>query len=109
MDNRVVRTIGNASDRMKDDPIRITYDHFQHEFGPDNKIFLLVQSEGDIFDQNYLSRLKALHEDIEDNVPKVQDVNSLINAGHGGIHGHDVGIHIDNFSSNLHTAIDYQI
>ncbi|TNF35430.1 MAG: Fis family transcriptional regulator, partial [Gammaproteobacteria bacterium] len=65
----------------EDDPARIAYNHFRYQFGRDERILVMVESpSGDIFNLPFLNQLKALHEALEQEVPKVVAVDSLINA-----------------------------
>ncbi|MBT4363782.1 MAG: Fis family transcriptional regulator, partial [Desulfobacteraceae bacterium] len=63
----------------KNDPGRIIYDKFRDQFG--NSAIIVVGIEApDIFDPIFLKKLKLLHEELENKVPFVRDVTSLINA-----------------------------
>lgn len=62
-----------------DDPIRATYERFRDEFGRDERIVIAVETP-EIFDLAFLERLRRLHRDLEKEVPKVQEVQSLVNA-----------------------------
>jgi predicted RND superfamily exporter protein len=55
------------------------YQKFRDQFGRDEQIILLVKSE-DIFSPDFLARLRQFHEDLENTLPLVSEVNSLINA-----------------------------
>jgi predicted RND superfamily exporter protein len=55
------------------------YQKFRDQFGRDEQIILLVKSE-DIFSPEFLVRFKQFHEDLENTLPLVSEVNSLINA-----------------------------
>ncbi len=61
------------------DPVLRTYDTFRDLFGRDEMILVAVRSDN-IFTRNFLLKLKALHEDLEREVPYLDDVTSLINA-----------------------------
>jgi predicted RND superfamily exporter protein len=69
-----------------DDPVRVTYDAFREQFGRDERVIVSVERgtegrrEGDVFDIEFLARLRDLHESIESRVPYVDDVTSLVNA-----------------------------
>jgi predicted RND superfamily exporter protein len=63
----------------ENDPMRIEYDKFLKQFGRDEKILIAIQTK-DIYDKNFLIKLKKLHQDLEDNLINITDVNSLINA-----------------------------
>jgi len=64
-----------------DDPLRVRYDEFRYQFGRDERIMIIVESEkGDIFTLDFLKKLKTFHEDLEANTPKLEKITSLINA-----------------------------
>jgi predicted RND superfamily exporter protein len=63
------------------DPIRLTYDAFRNEFGRDDRILLAIEPPA-VFDLAFLEKLRALHRDIENQVPKLVEVTSLVNARH---------------------------
>ncbi len=74
-------TVDTSTEAMLyvDDPIVAEYKAFQKQFGKDEMIFIGIQSS-DIFNANFLKKLKSLHSDIENEVPYVRKVSSLINA-----------------------------
>jgi predicted RND superfamily exporter protein len=61
------------------DPARVAYDEFREQFGQDTKIVLAVRP-ADVFERDSLERLRALHQEIEDEVPMLVEVTSLVNA-----------------------------
>ncbi|MGI9592480.1 MAG: efflux RND transporter permease subunit [Myxococcota bacterium] len=61
------------------DPARVTYDRFRAQFGQDVMIVVAIKPPR-VFDLEFLEKLRALHEDVEDNVPRLVEVTSLINA-----------------------------
>ena len=63
----------------KKDPILIDYNDFRDQFGRDELIVVAIKSP-EVFDKNFLHRLKELHDDLTDNVPYVEDITDLINA-----------------------------
>ena len=63
----------------KEDPLRIEYDKFRDQFGRDEKVLIAIQSEN-IFTIKFLTKLNKLHKELENNLPYIDDVNSLINA-----------------------------
>ena len=63
----------------KDDPSIITYNNFRDQFGRDEFILIAIQAP-DIFTIDFLNRLKNLHEELEERVPHVEEITSLINA-----------------------------
>lgn len=63
----------------KDDPALIRYEEFKKQFGYDEMILLAVKTK-DIFDIKFLEKLQELHVDLENNMPHMNDITSLINA-----------------------------
>ena len=63
----------------EDDPIRTTYDRFRVDFGRDDQILVAFRAD-DVFDLAFLERLREFHEAVEEEVPRVNEVSSLINA-----------------------------
>ena len=62
-----------------DDPVLINYNHFRDEFGRDERVIIALKSEH-IFTIGFLTKLKALHEELEANVPFLEDITSLYNV-----------------------------
>ncbi len=62
-----------------DDPIRVAYDAFRRDFGRDERITVAIEAP-DLFAPAFLERLRAFHEDLEREVPHVEDMTSLVNA-----------------------------
>ena len=63
----------------KTDPTLIDYNNFRDQFGRDELIIVAIRSP-EIFEGNFLEKLKNLHEDLKENVPYIEDITSLINA-----------------------------
>jgi len=63
----------------KADQMRVDYDAFRDQFGRDEKIILAVKTSN-IFNIDFLAKLDTLHRELEQQLPHIQDVNSLINA-----------------------------
>jgi predicted RND superfamily exporter protein len=61
------------------DPIRVAYDDFRRRFGRDERITVAIQAP-DLFAPEFLERLVALHEDLDREVPNVEEMISLVNA-----------------------------
>ncbi|MBU0991472.1 MAG: MMPL family transporter [Proteobacteria bacterium] len=64
---------------QKNDPDLLVYNDFRKEFGRDERIIVAIHTKN-VYDLNFLRQLKALHTDIKENVPYVEEVTSLINA-----------------------------
>ncbi|MBE9551989.1 MAG: MMPL family transporter [Proteobacteria bacterium] len=62
-----------------DDPILVQYDAFKDMFGREDMILVAIEPR-EVFTQETLRRIKALHEDLADNVPHLNDITSLANA-----------------------------
>ncbi|MCR9095136.1 MAG: efflux RND transporter permease subunit [bacterium] len=62
-----------------DDPIRVDYDALRDQFGRDDLLYLAI-TPPEIFDPGFLARLREIHERLEDELPFVEEVQSLVNA-----------------------------
>lgn len=63
----------------KDDPQILAYNDFRNQFGRDEKIIIAIKTR-DVFDRSFLETLFALHDDIAENAPFIEEVSSLKNA-----------------------------
>jgi len=63
----------------EDDQTLIDYNTFRDQFGRDEMIIIAIRPP-DVFDPIFLEKLRALHEELEENVPYLDDITSLINA-----------------------------
>lgn len=63
----------------QNDPALIRYEAFKEQFGHDEMIMVVVKTK-DIFSFDSLNRLKELHSELENTMPHLNDINSLINA-----------------------------
>ncbi|MCP4003255.1 MAG: MMPL family transporter [bacterium] len=62
-----------------DAPDRLAWEDFRTQFGKDDYTLIVVDTP-DPFSEQSLERLRAFHKDLEDNVPYLDEVSSLINA-----------------------------
>jgi len=62
-----------------DDPRLLEYQDFRDQFGRDEVLIIAMEPEN-IFDKEFLLKAKKLHEEMEEKVPHVEEVNSMINA-----------------------------
>ncbi len=69
----------NESFFRSNDRVLVDYNAFKDQFGKD-ELFLVAVEAPDIFAPEFLERLKALHEELRDRVPYLDDITSLINA-----------------------------
>ena len=63
----------------KKDQTRVYYDRFREQFGRDEIVLALIHPKN-VFDLEFLEKLKAFHEDLEEEVPNLDEVQSLINV-----------------------------
>ncbi len=63
----------------EDDPALIKFYEFRKQFGRDDAIIIALNPP-DIFSLNFLNILKSLHYELEDNVPYLNEITSMINA-----------------------------
>ncbi len=61
------------------DEVLEVYDAFQERYGSENPILVAINPP-EVFDLEFLGRLRALHRDLESEVPYVEEVTSLVNA-----------------------------
>ena len=62
-----------------EDPTLTDYNAFRDQFGRDELILVAIQAP-EIFVPHFLLKLKNLHEELQENVPYIEDINSLLNA-----------------------------
>lgn len=63
----------------KDDNTLELYNAFRNQFGHDELIFIAIESDK-VFSQPFLKKLQQLHKELENNLPYLDDITSLINA-----------------------------
>ena len=63
----------------KTDPMRVEYDIFRDQFGRDEKLMIAVKTRN-IFDLDFLNKLDSFHHALENELPNIKGVDSLINA-----------------------------
>jgi predicted RND superfamily exporter protein len=80
------------------DQILTDYQRFRGQFGRDEEIVLLISSS-DIFSHEFLTTLKQFHEDLENSLPLLKEVSSLVNAPY--IEPVNGGVHVGGFLDNL--------
>jgi len=61
------------------DPALVRYESFKEQFGQDEKIMVIVETK-DIFNLETLKKLQSLHTELENNVPHLTDITSLLNS-----------------------------
>ena len=85
----------------EDDPYLKTYNQFREEFGRDDFLVLAVYSE-ELFSSEALDKLRALHEDLLESVPFLEDITSLINVR--DVRGEDDTLLVDELLLNTPTT-----
>jgi hypothetical protein len=63
----------------EDDPARVVYDAFRRQFGREEVIIISVHPP-EVFDLAFLAKLRDFHSELEERVPHLDEVSSLINA-----------------------------
>jgi predicted RND superfamily exporter protein len=63
----------------EDDPARVVYDAFRRQFGREEVIIISVHPP-EVFDLAFLAKLRDFHSELEERVPHLDEVTSLINA-----------------------------
>jgi len=61
------------------DPALVEYAEFKKQFGQDEVMMLVVRTKN-VFDMDFLEKLKKIQAEIEDNVPHINEVQTLLNA-----------------------------
>jgi predicted RND superfamily exporter protein len=61
------------------DPALIRYEKFKEQFGQDEKILVVIQAKN-VFNLEILQKIQTLHKKLENEVPHLNDITSLINA-----------------------------
>lgn len=74
-------SIDTSTEEMlhKSDPSRIEFNRFKHQFGNTEYSIIMVES-GSVFSETFLQKLKQLHTELEEKVPYLHEVTSLINV-----------------------------
>ena len=62
-----------------DDPVRVRYDTFREQFGNEEVAVVAIQTN-EVFDLAVLDRLRRLHDALEEEVPHLEEVTSLVNV-----------------------------
>jgi len=62
-----------------DDPILLDYNRFREQFGRE-EVVLIALRPPEIFSESFLTTLKQLHNDLEEQVPHLDEVTSLVNV-----------------------------
>ncbi|WP_428086753.1 efflux RND transporter permease subunit [Candidatus Thioglobus sp.] len=82
----------------KTDDLRVKYDAFRDQFGRDEKILVAIKTK-DIFNPDFLQKLAKLHQELENNLPYIEEVDSLINSRN--THGTKESLIVDDLFDNF--------
>ncbi len=63
----------------EDDPAMLAYNAFRDQFGRDEVVIVALQPP-DVFDMPFLQTLASVHSELEEKVPYIDDITSMINA-----------------------------
>jgi predicted RND superfamily exporter protein len=63
----------------RDDPYRLAYDAFQDRFGGTEFVVIGIEPP-EIFETGFLAKLESFHHELEEELPHVREITSLINA-----------------------------
>jgi predicted RND superfamily exporter protein len=76
-------TVDTSSEALlhKDDPSLVEYNRFRDQFGRAELIYIAIESP-EVFEESFLKRLKSVHSELENEVPYLKEITSLINARH---------------------------
>jgi len=74
-------TVDTSSEALlhQDDPILLEYNGFRDRFGRSEMVIVAVEPE-EVFSGSFITWLETLHTALEDEVPHIMDVTSLVNA-----------------------------
>ena len=63
----------------EDDPAMLAYNAFRDQFGRD-EVVIVALNPPNVFDLRFLKTLASLHDELEQRVPYIDDITSMINA-----------------------------
>jgi predicted RND superfamily exporter protein len=81
-----------------EDPTRVYYNEFRHQYGRDDTVMVAVETP-EVFTAEFLTRLTQFHHALENEVPLVNEVRSLVNARH--TIGNAEGLVVNDFLEGL--------
>ena len=76
---KITINTSNESFLHQNDLTLAQYNNFKDQFGRDDFIVVAIKSQN-IFSHNFLRKLQKLHQDLEDNLPHLEEITSLVNA-----------------------------
>jgi predicted RND superfamily exporter protein len=79
----------------EDDPVRLQYDAFRELFGRESFFVVALRPKGGVFQAEFLEELRVIHQEIEDEVPLLVEITSLVNVRE--TRGSEFGLSVDDF------------
>jgi predicted RND superfamily exporter protein len=64
-----------------DDPALLRYNEFRNQYGREDYILVAVETD-EVFRLEFLEKFRDLHEQLEERIPFLVDIDSLVNARH---------------------------
>ncbi len=61
------------------DPTLLTYNDFRAQFGRDEMVLVAIEAP-DVFERGFLEKLRTMHRRLEDEVPHLEEITSLVDA-----------------------------
>ena len=100
----------NESFLHEDDPILEQYNNFKDQFGRDDFIVIAIKSP-DIFTQYFLKKLKKLHDDLEEHLPHIDEITSMVNVRNTRGLGDGIIVEdlLEHWPKNEKDLIDFEI
>jgi predicted RND superfamily exporter protein len=77
------------------DPVRLQYDAYRDLFGRDAMVLIALKPRGGVFQADFLEELRTLHKELEEEVPLIAEITSLINVRE--TLGNEDGLQVDDF------------
>ncbi|NOY71202.1 MAG: MMPL family transporter [Gammaproteobacteria bacterium] len=76
---KITADMSSEGSLHEDDPILLQYNQFRAQFGQDDVVLLAIETP-DLFTDKTLLKLKNFHNELKENVPYLDKIDSLINA-----------------------------
>ena len=77
------------------DPVLIEFEAYQDLFGRDATVIVALKPTGGVFTANFLQKLRTIHSELEEEVPLIEELTSLVNVRE--TLGDEDGLVVDDF------------
>ena len=84
-----------------DDPVKIAYDRLRDQFGRDRLVMIAIEPP-EVFELGFLEKLRRFHEDLENEVPYLEEITSLVNVR--SVVGEDDELVVDDLLEEIPTT-----